>query len=107
MTWKKLPPYAGTVHQGCLNGPRVTKIAPMDMSIAVGFGDARITKDGITIFDEMHADDFHILAEFEQMAQADPDHDWRCILDAPLRMQEYQRHGDGEWVLIKSGQGFA
>jgi hypothetical protein len=41
------------------------------------------------------------------MAAADPDHDWRIYFYAPLYEAEYQRQGDGCWVLIKKGEGFA
>jgi hypothetical protein len=110
-TFTKVPAWQGTIHQGCLNCPPVESIAQMDMLIAVGFGDARITKDGETIYQEPYniedESNFHTLAEFEEMAKADPDHDWRAILIAPLRDREYQRHEEGKWVLIKSGMGFA
>lgn len=110
-TWEKLPPYTGEVHQGCLCCPPVEAKAPMGMIIAVGFGDARVTRDGDTIFDENNApetdEDYHSLQEFEDMAMLNPDCDWRVILHAPLRSREYQRHDVGTWVLIKSGEGFA
>jgi hypothetical protein len=102
------PPYKGPIHQGCLNCPPVERIAPMDMLIAVGFGSAEVLRGKKVVFSEGPNDeDFHTLAEFEEMAKQDPDHDWRVILDAPLRSREYQRQGDGKWVLIKSGMGFA
>ena len=108
MAWEKLPPYTGKIHQGCLCCPPVEPSAPMDMLIAVGFGAAVVSRDGECVFQEQNDDDdFHFLREFEDMAKADPDHDWRVLLDAPLRMREYQRHGDGQWTLVKSGQGFA
>lgn len=108
--WKgKLqPPYYGPIHQGCLSCPQVERIASLDMIIAVGFGVARVTRGKKIIFQEQYNDeDFHRLSEFEEMAKRDPDHDWRVLLDAPLRAGEYQRHGDGKWVLIASGEGFA
>jgi hypothetical protein len=108
MPFDKVPAWTGRIYQGCLSCPPVEAIAPMEMLIAVGFGDARITKDGETIYSEsVDDDDYHTLAEFETMAQIDPDHDWRAILNAPLRDREYQRHEEGKWVLIKSGMGFA
>jgi hypothetical protein len=107
MSWKKIEPWQGRVHQGCLHAPGVQKIASLETVVAVGFGCAQITKDGAVIFDEMNAEDFHELSEFEAMAKADPDHDWRLILEAPLRSQVYQRHADDAWVLIESGMGFA
>lgn len=112
-TWKKEDPYTDAIHQGCLCCPPVERIAPMDMVIAVGFGIAQVTKDGNVIFsedelgDDPRESDYPTLAKFEAMAAADPEHDWRCLLFAPLRGREYQRHDAGKWVLIASNQGFA
>jgi hypothetical protein len=109
MSWKKAEPWAGTIQQGCLHAPVVEKVASLDLLIAVGFGDAQVTRDGTVVYSEMDAADesFHYLREFEALAKLDPDHDWRVLLDAPLRSEEYQRHGDDQWVLINSGMGFA
>ena len=106
--WKKQSPYEGPIHQGCLSCPPVEKLAPMDMIIAVGFGCAMVTCGRKVIFQERHNDDdFHTLAEFEEMARKDPNHSWEVLLDAPLRSRKYQRQGKDKWVLIESGEGFA
>ena len=106
--WKKQPPYEGEIHQGCLNCPPVEEIAPMDMLIAVGFGCAMVTCGKKVIYMEGRDDEgFHALAEFEEMAKLDPNHDWRVRLEAPLRGRVYQRHDIGKWVLIESTMGFA
>ena len=105
-----LPPFEGVVHQGCLSCPPVTKLSDMNMHVAVGFGFAAITKNGEVYYSEPVMSEFYdtrILREFEQIAQSDPDNDWRLILDAPLRDREYQRQGFEKWVLVKSGMGFA
>lgn len=82
-------------------------VAPLDMIIAVGFGTAQVIKGDKVIFRESNNDeDFHCLQEFEHMAQIDPDHDWRILLDAPLQMREYQRQ-ENRWVVIDVGPGFA
>ena len=47
------------------------------------------------------------LRAIEAEAALDPEHDWRVELDLPLRDAVWQRHGANEWVLIKTGQGFA
>ena len=41
-----------------IDPPPTPKIASMDMTIAVGFGKAYVTKDGETIFNENDVDDF-------------------------------------------------
>jgi hypothetical protein len=110
MTWTKIKPYEGTIHQGCLNCPPVQKIADLDMVVAVGFGDAHVSRGDKIIYQENpndDGDDWHYLQEFEDMALKDPDHDWRLVLFGPLRGREYQRHGPGKWVLIDSNKGFA
>ncbi len=106
--WKKLPPWNKPIHQGCLCCPPVTDTAPMDTIIAVGFGDASISKDGETIYQERPDQKrFKRLRYFERLAAADPNHDWQLTLYAPLRGRVYQRHGKGKWVLVESNQGFA
>ena len=104
MNWKKVPPY---FEKNTKYYPPRQTIAPMDMMIAVGFGYANVTRDGKIIFEERQDEEkYHELSEFEEMAQKDPDHDWRVLLDAPLRSQEYQRHGKNKWVLIARGSGW-
>ena len=44
---------------------------------------------------------------YEDVAAGDPDHDWRLFVNGPLSDYTYQRQGEGEWVLVKQGQGFA
>lgn len=106
--YQKLPAWTGEIHQGCGSCAHVEAVAPLDMIIAVGFGTAQVTKDDEIVYMEGYNDeDFRSLQEFENMAKIDPDHDWRVLLVAPLREREYQRHGDGHWVLIHSGEGFA
>ena len=106
--WKKLPPFDGHIHQGCSHCPPVEEIAPLDMLIAVGFGSAEVTCGNKLIFAERPDDEeFHRLSEFEEMAKANPNHSWIVRLDAPLRSRAYQRQGEGRWVLIESGPGFA
>lgn|SRR6478752_1272077 len=106
--WKKLPPYAGTIHQGCLCCPPVEEIAPLDTVVAVGFGCAMVQCGSKVIFAEGPNDEvFRTLAEFEEMAQKDPDHSWLLILEAPLRGRTYQRQDVNKWVLVDSNMGFA
>ncbi len=110
MTWEKLPAWCGEIHQGCLLCPPVEAVAPLTMLIGVGFGFCSVTRDGETVWEEdaaLDEQELHDLAHFEAMAKADPDHDWRVDLQAPLRGRTYQRHGADRWVLIDSNEGFA
>lgn len=82
----------------------------MGRHIAVGFGSAGYSKDGETLWDEGMAgeeDGLPTVADVEQLAAADPDHDWRIFFFAPLYEAEYQRQGEGVWVLVRKGMGFA
>lgn len=79
-----------------------------DDLIAVGFGNATLTKDGMVVYSEPFTGDNYMTGmEAEQLAAADPDHDWRIKLYAPLWDAVWQRHGAGVWAMIEHGQGFA
>ena len=110
--WEKLPGIEGG-HGGCLNCGYQHAALPMDAVIAVGFGDASLTKDGDAVYEEYRvpkdADESAYLTveQAEAMAAADPDHDWRIHLVAPLSERHYQRQGEKHWVLYEKGGGFA
>jgi len=109
--WKKEPAIEGT-YGGCLNcGPRPS-LFPANGLIAVGFGYAALERDGEPIYtDQDWSDDDEpdpmTGAQAEEMAAADPDHDWRVVLHGPLSGRTYQRHGPDTWVLIAQDMGFA
>lgn len=112
MTWEKLPAISvEDIHQGCLTCPPVESVASMEMVIAVGFGCAIVTKDEEIVYDERLAEcagnRFWRTLDAEHEASKDPDHDWRIVMDAPLRGRTYQRHGEDHWVCVASNQGFA
>lgn len=95
---------------GCLNCSTACLEAPMDMIIAVGFGCAMVTKDGVPVYHEDHLKDggeIPTVQVFENMAIADPDHDWRIHKHGPMHGEVFQRHDIGKWVCIESDQGFA
>lgn len=45
--------------------------------------------------------------EYEDVAAGDPDHDWRLFVHGPLSDYTYQRQGEGQWMLVAQGRGFA
>lgn len=93
-----------------IDPPPRPKIAPMDMTIAVGFGEAYVTKDGETIFSENDVDDFSKcwrVRDAEDYASKEPNHVYKIIMYAPLHGETYQRNNKGEWVLINTNRGFA
>ena len=109
-TWKKLPAIEGKLG-GCLNcGPRPS-LFPADGLIAVGFGFTGLMKGGECVYDEPHNaksdDDYMTGAQAETLAAADPDHDWKIVIDGPLSGRTYQRHGPNEWALVEQNHGFA
>lgn len=110
MTWEKLQPIEGG-YGGCLHCGYQHEILPMEAVIAVGFGAAYLTRDNDCIYDEQDVPkrraDYMTVEEAEKLAAADPDHDWRISLVAPLSERHYQRQGDKHWVLYEKGQGFA
>lgn len=111
VTWTKLPALEKPgFKSGCLNcGPNPVT-CDLQTELAVGFGSCTVTKDGEGIYDEnmiRRGDDYPRLKKYEKLAAADPDHDWRVAFYAALAEREYQRHGDGLWVLIRTGEGFA
>lgn len=75
--------------------------------IAVGFGWASLTKDGVAVWQVANYDDTMTAVEAEEIARKDPGHDWRIVMEGPLRGSTHQRHGDKQWVLIKTTLGFA
>jgi hypothetical protein len=104
-SWMKLPPHEGSHSKGCLCCGSVVETLPLSTVLAVGFGMVTVTRDDDVVW---AGDDEHVwLRRFERRAQADPDHDWRVRFDAPLWDGVYQRHAEGEWVLVEKGRGFA
>jgi hypothetical protein len=109
-TWKKEPAIEGK-HGGCLNcGPRPSFFPPTGV-IGVGFGYAGLHRDGEPVWTEPNEpesdDEYMTGAEAEELAAADPGHDWRIVMYGPLSGRTYQRHAAGEWALIEQNQGFA
>lgn len=108
--WTKLPPIEGG-HGGCLHCGYQHDVLPMEAVIAVGFGSACLTKGNQTVYDEQDtpkdSEDYMTVEKAEALAVADPDHDWRIHLVAPLSERHYQRQGDKHWVLYEKGEGFA
>lgn len=85
-------------------------IAPMDMIISVGFGEARVTKDDEIIYFEepsISESDYWTVQDAEDYASKEPNHVYKIIMYAPLHGETYQRNNKGEWVLINTNRGFA
>lgn len=108
-TWDKRPAIASAGRACLCCGTPTTMFRPEDW-IAVGFGGAGVTKDGKEVYSENYHDEDALIwtgADAETAALSDPDHDWRIYKHAPLYDTVYQRHAEGQWVLIEQGEGFA
>ena len=106
MTWSKLPALEhGGLRSGSLTCGTQPIVIEMDAPLCVGCGCVIVTKDGSMVWGG--DDEAVTMAQAEQWASADPDHDWRVAFDGPLNNATYQRHGAGQWVLVEKGRGFA
>jgi hypothetical protein len=97
-------------HRGCLSCPAPQRMLAMDRRIAVGFGAAYLTRDGLEVFSESYGMDYEdcwSVQQAEDAAREHPESDWRIVLHGPMHGETYQRHGDGQWVCIESNNGFA
>lgn len=108
----KLPAVEGSV--ACLTcGAGAKSDLDMERIIAVGFGSAGYSRDGEELYSEelyseqTHLEQYPTVQDVENLALKDPNHDWRIYFYAPLYEAEYQRQGDGVWVLVRKGEGFA
>ena len=110
MGFDKLLP-VDKIHIGCLNCSTSARIAPMDMWIAVGFGDAHVSKDDEIVYSESEAlrkkRVLWTIKRAENLARKDPDHDWRIVKYGPLHGETFQRQGKNKWVCVESNRGFA
>lgn len=82
----------------------------MDMRIAVGFGVAQAMRDSDVVYSEDPNAEWETLmtvAQLEEMALLEPEHDWRIIKHGPLHGETFQRQGEGRWVCVESNDGFA
>jgi hypothetical protein len=81
----------------------------LDSVIGVGLGYAALTRDGKPVFEE-NGQDFEQLmtvAQAEEMAKSDPQHDWEIHLVALLDERHYRREGSGRWTLARRGYGLS
>ncbi len=97
-------------HIGCLCCGGSEEILPMDTRLYNGFGGWCIVKDGQHYFAEESDKEWEenrMLSEIEEEAKKFPKSKWEANLFLPLRETYYERADCGNWVLIKTGMGFA
>ena len=112
MSYEQLPQIdRKDLHIGCATCSTAALVAPLKREIAVGFGSAFVTRDGIKIYDGQAEYQTRGKAlrvkDIENMARAEPDHDWRIVFHGPLHGETYQRQGKNHWVCVESNEGFA
>jgi hypothetical protein len=102
-------------------GGRSADVFPMEGMLAVGFGEAKVTRDGEVVYSEMavtrkheneHGEDgdwppFWHGHDAESAALADPDHDWQITINGPLSGGIWKRMAPGVWKLQQDLGGFA
>lgn len=99
-----------TKHVGCVCCGGAEDILPMETRLYSGFGGWTIYKDGQHYFIEDSDKEWEenkMLSEIEEEAKKFPKSKWEAHLFLPLREAEYERADCGNWVLIKTGMGFA
>ncbi len=97
------------IRGGCPHCPGNRDVLKMNTKIIAGFGDVTITRNKKLIYSEppqIEWEDAPTLMKFENMARKQGGV-WRYALNLPLRSGIWERKGKNNWVLIKSGIGFA
>jgi|SRR6185312_2080136 len=95
----------------------IGSVARLDMTIAVGFGSAVVTRDGKVMLDgeKFYRNARRRLADGEGWASVRHAEKlakrtrgvWRIEIDAPLWSAKWERKSPGKWVCIEAGEGFA
>lgn len=94
----------------CLCCPPIPGVRCLSSWVHPGFGFVRLWREDDPDWQtpdcfEMRED--ATLQDVEDIAAGSPDHDWRLKINAPLYDVMYQRQGEGRWVLVERGRGFA
>lgn len=108
--WEKKPALtAGGFQSNCLNGGLQPLYLPLDTEIGVGFGSCTVMKGDECIYQEAPGanEEAPRLQKFEDLAKADPNHDWQVHFLGAMSEETYQRQGDSLWALIEKRMGFA
>jgi hypothetical protein len=113
------PPGCHVLRTGEARNPLGT-VASLDMIVAVGFGYARVTRDGVEVLDGERAADrgrYVTVRDAERLAcrtartrrrqHQRRAHDWRITITGALWEAEWQRQRPGKWVCVRAGDGFA
>ena len=111
--WKE--PLTENIHHGCLNcGGTETKLP---IRTRLFYPEWTLKKNGefVDIIPMIPNDEplqeawknLPTVIKIENIAKKDPNNDWQIEMFMGLRGGSYQRHGDNNWILIESNQGYA
>lgn len=99
---------------GIACGQPEPEVFDLDRTIAVGFGAAYVTRDGVEVLDGERAmqraqseADYITGHHAEALASADPDHVWEIVFVGPLSGATFTRQPDGRWIATRRDEGFA
>lgn len=86
-----------------------TQVLPDDAVIGVGLGEAKITCDGVPVFEENghEPESLPTTADAERIAREAPHCDWRIHLVSLREERHYRRQPEGRWVLYRRGYGLS
>lgn len=81
----------------------------LDTLICAGVGEAKLTRDGIAVYEERIACGCEpiTVAQAEDLARNAPKQDWCIHLIGLLDDRHYRRVGDGLWKLYRRGYGLS
>ena len=82
---------------------------PPEAVIGVGIGYAALTRDGQPVYEEngkRHCE-LMTVAQAEELARHEPEHDWRIHLVAQLENRHYRRTGAGLWEIYERGNSMS
>jgi hypothetical protein len=94
-------------------------VARLDMGIAVGFGEAVVTRDGRVVLDGERffanmrrgltdREGWARVRHAEKLARRYPRRaTWRITINAPLWSATWERKRPGKWICVEAGKGFA
>ncbi|HEY7674732.1 MAG TPA: hypothetical protein VH867_05845 [Burkholderiales bacterium] len=82
---------------------------PPEAVIGVGIGYAALTRDGQPVYEESGKRQCELMtvAQAEELARHEPEHDWRIHLVAQLENRHYRRTGAGLWEIYERGSGMS
>jgi hypothetical protein len=115
MTVTIYPALDTTPHHRCGNGPAAKLSLAMDdilFSDLSALTICDVLRNGVVVHNPLLSalrDTFggpmRSVADVERIARSYPNNEWLLRFIEPLQSRIYQRHGDGQWNLVRVGPG--